>query len=196
MEAQLPPDNLPEICFVGRSNVGKSRLINALTSPNTVRDNKRTYVAAAPTSDTPGHTRSLDFYKAGDFCHFVDMPGYGYAEASIEDKDRWRALILKYVTTRKALKRVFVLVDSRLGTLKESDKEFLKLLQESRVHFQVILTKCDLIHPDGLAKRYTLLQEDLNLYRPNVEEILMVSAKSNAGVDRIRRHILRLVGKV
>ena len=129
---QVPHLDFPEIAFAGRSNVGKSSLINKLTG----------HKSLARTSNTPGRTRELNYFNLGDKCAIVDMPGYGYARASKDDIKRWNANIKKYLLGRRNLRRVFILVDSRHG-LKSSDLEMMDMLDEAGVPYQIVLTKCD-----------------------------------------------------
>jgi len=128
----LPPARLPEICFAGRSNVGKSSLINALTNRK----------GLARASNTPGRTRELNYFNVDDRLFVVDLPGYGYAKASKSDIARWTKLTRQFLFGRASLRRVFLLVDSRHG-LKESDLELMAMLDETAVTYQLILTKTD-----------------------------------------------------
>jgi GTP-binding protein len=130
---QLPPMNMPEIAFAGRSNVGKSSLINALTHHGKL----------ARTSNTPGRTQELNYFTdAVPSFYMVDMPGYGYAEAPKAKVEAWTRLIKEYLRGRRTLKRVFVLIDSRHG-IKTTDAEILDLLDECAVSYQIVLTKAD-----------------------------------------------------
>jgi GTP-binding protein len=129
----MPPVGVPEIAFAGRSNVGKSSLLNALTTRKTL----------ARVSNTPGRTRELNFFSLGGRLTLVDLPGYGYARVSNSQSKQWNRLVRDYLRGRSTLKRVLVLIDSRHG-LKESDEEVMELLGESAVSFQIVLTKCDL----------------------------------------------------
>ncbi len=138
---QLPPSKGVEIAFAGRSNVGKSSLINALTGVNDL----------ARASNTPGRTRELNFFDVGGAFRLVDMPGYGYAKAPKKDVKKWQSLLRGYLRGRPGLTRVFVLIDSRHGVL-EADEEMFKLLDESAVTYQLVLTKTDKIKPAELEK--------------------------------------------
>jgi len=139
--AGLPEGDLPEVCFAGRSNVGKSSLINALTHQN----------GLARASNTPGRTRELNYFNASDRLYLVDLPGYGYARASKVDIANWTKLTRAFLRGRQALRRVFVLVDSRHG-LKPSDLELFEMLDEAAVTYQIVLTKIDKLKKGALAK--------------------------------------------
>ncbi|KAF9348108.1 hypothetical protein BGX26_000447 [Mortierella sp. AD094] len=153
-EAEIRDSVLQEIAIVGRSNVGKSTMLNKLTeSPNTAR-----------VSSKPGLTRQLNFYRCGDKFVVVDMPGYGFAFAKEEDKSAWKELIEEYLSSRKSLRRIYVMIDARHG-LKAADKEFLAMLDSKSKKFQVVLTKCDLVTPPDLARRYMVVQEVKNRKR-------------------------------
>lgn len=134
---QLPQSGLTEIAFAGRSNVGKSSLLNALTGHNTL----------ARTSHTPGRTQELNFFNLGGELYIVDMPGYGYAKVSKTQRDAWNSLIRSYLRGRPTLRCVFMLIDSRHG-LKENDIEIMKMLDETAVSYRIIMTKCDKAHPN------------------------------------------------
>ncbi|MCY4396995.1 MAG: ribosome biogenesis GTP-binding protein YihA/YsxC [Rhodospirillaceae bacterium] len=138
--AGLPPEALPEVAFAGRSNVGKSSLINALT-------NRRTL---ARTSNTPGRTQQINFFDLGARLYLVDLPGYGYARASKVTVRRWNALIRDYLRGRASLRRVCLLIDARHG-LKPSDTEIMALLDTAAVSYQIVLTKTDKLHDSGLV---------------------------------------------
>ncbi|KAF9971423.1 hypothetical protein BGZ73_005636 [Actinomortierella ambigua] len=181
LEAKLGGKVLKEIAVVGRSNVGKSTLLNALTgSPNTAR-----------VSNKPGLTRQFNFYKCGTGFALVDMPGYGFAFANETDKKTWSELIETYVTKRKTLKRIYVMIDARHG-LKVADRDFMDLLDKGSTKFQVVLTKCDLVTPPDLARRYTTVLEELKkLYRNAVRDrLIMVSSYTGAGMNNLRKDIL------
>lgn len=130
----IPPSDLPEIAFIGRSNVGKSSLVNALTGRKTL----------ARTSNTPGRTQELNFFNLGDRLMMVDLPGYGYAKVSKVQVRNWTKLIGAYLRGRQQLARVCVLVDSRHG-LKDSDREMMEMLDKHAVSYQLVLTKRDKI---------------------------------------------------
>lgn len=129
---QLPESALPEVAFAGRSNVGKSSLLNALTNRKTL----------AKTSNTPGRTQQLNYFNLGEKLYIVDMPGYGYAKVSKEKRDEWTRLIFDYLRGRPTLRCVFILIDSRHG-LKDSDIMLMEMLDEAAVTYRIILTKVD-----------------------------------------------------
>ena len=129
---QLPDADRSEVAFAGRSNVGKSSLINALTGRNTL----------ARTSNTPGRTSELNFFDLGKQMYLVDMPGYGYAKVSKTTREKWNRLIKKYLRGRPNLRQVFILIDGRHG-LKDSDEHLMDMLDDAAVSYRLILTKCD-----------------------------------------------------
>ncbi|RUP50637.1 P-loop containing nucleoside triphosphate hydrolase protein [Jimgerdemannia flammicorona] len=180
VESSFPPESLPEFGFVGRSNVGKSSLINALANSSVVR-----------VSDKPGLTQQINFYTAGEFFHMVDLPGYGFAFVSEEEKKSWRDLMETYIERRGSLIRIFVIIDARHG-LMLPDKSFLKMLDSHSVPFQIVLTKCDLLKPPDLARRHLLTTQDAAQYRHAVDDVLMVSSLRGGGVNRMRKKILFL----
>ena len=146
----LPPADRMEVCFAGRSNVGKSSLINALTGRK----------ALARTSNTPGRTQEINFFTAGDSHYLVDVPGYGFANAPVAVVDKWQRLLKNYLSGRVSLRRVFLLVDARHGP-KPVDEEIMQLLGRSAVTFQVVLTKTDKLRGDALEKAIRPDQRDL-----------------------------------
>ncbi|KAF9963301.1 hypothetical protein BGZ70_007503 [Mortierella alpina] len=185
-ELEIKDSVLQEIAIVGRSNVGKSTMLNTLTeSPNTAR-----------VSSKPGLTRQLNFYRCGEKFVVVDMPGYGFAFAKPEDKAAWTALIEEYLSSRRSLKRIYVMIDARHG-LKVADKEFLSMLNSKSKKFQVVLTKCDLVAPPDLARTYMLVQEELKKsYRNAIaERLLMVSSYTGAGMNTLRKDMLFVCGQ-
>ncbi|NCT41301.1 MAG: YihA family ribosome biogenesis GTP-binding protein [Alphaproteobacteria bacterium] len=129
---QLPESALPEVAFAGRSNVGKSSLLNALTNRKTL----------AKTSNTPGRTQQLNYFNLGEKLYIVDMPGYGYAKVSKEQRDEWTRLVFDYLRGRPTLRCVFILIDSRHG-LKDSDIMLMEMLDEAAVTYRILLTKTD-----------------------------------------------------
>jgi GTP-binding protein len=175
---QLPATELPEVAFVGRSNVGKSTLINALTSRN----------GLAKTSNTPGRTQQLNFFNLGGHIILVDLPGYGYAKVPKEMVDKWVRLLKKYLAGRPQLRRVYVLVDARHG-LKESDVDMMNLLDKTAVTYQVVLTKTDKIKQSEQQKRQREITDALAKRPAAYPLIMLTSSVEKAGVDVLRAEI-------
>jgi len=183
--ASLPAMSGDEIAFVGRSNVGKSSLINALTNRNSL----------ARTSRTPGRTQELVFFAADDDrVTLVDMPGYGYAAAPKTKVAAWTALIHAYLRGRANLKRVYVLVDARRG-LAAADNEVLETLDAAAVSYQVVLTKADEVKPAELAARLDAAAAALDQHPAAFPETLATSAHSGAGIPELRAAIARLLAE-
>ena len=179
----LPPMAGVEVAFAGRSNVGKSSLINALTGRN----------ALARTSHTPGRTQELIFFEVPDKAfRLVDMPGYGYASAPKAKVASWTALIHKFLLGRASLARVYVLIDGRHG-LKEVDQDVLKTLDKSAVSYQVVLTKADQVKPAELEARIAETVTALAKHPAAFPEILVTSSRSGAGMPELRAAMVRLL---
>jgi len=177
--SQLPPAEIPEIAFVGRSNVGKSSLVNALTNRKIL----------ARVSHTPGRTQQLNFFNLGDLLHLVDMPGYGYAKVSKSDRKAWNFLIKDYLRGRETLRCVFILIDSRHG-LKDSDREMMKMLDECAVPYRIILTKTDKCkNLEGLKK--SILAE-LQTHAAAFNEVYATSSHKKTGIEHVRSIIVSL----
>ena len=177
----LPPARLPEICFAGRSNVGKSSLINALTNRK----------GLARASNTPGRTRELNYFNVDERLFVVDLPGYGYAKASKSDIARWTKLTRQFLFGRASLRRVFLLIDSRHG-VKESDLELMGMLDETAVTYQLVLTKVDKLKKGELEK---VLAKTLKVIakRPAAfPEIICTSSEKKRGLDELRAEIVSL----
>ena len=192
--AAAKPDNLPppgplEIAFAGRSNVGKSSLLNALTGRN----------ALARTSHTPGRTQQLNFFALGDApgsekVRLVDMPGYGYASASKEKIASWTRLMKDYLRGRSTLARVFVLVDGRHG-VKDVDREMFDLLDKSAVSYQVVLTKRDEIKKSEIEPRIAATLEALKRHPAAYPQTIFTSSRTGEGVPDLRAAIAQLMAE-
>jgi GTP-binding protein len=178
----LPPMAGLEVAFAGRSNVGKSSLINALTGRNNL----------ARTSHTPGRTQELIFFASKAGLRLVDMPGYGYAAAPKFKVAAWTALIHKFLQGRGSLARVYVLVDARHG-LKDVDLEVLKTLDRAAVSYQVVLTKADQVKQAELSSRLSKTQAVLAKHAAAFPEVLATSSRTGAGMPELRRAMVRLL---
>ena len=180
----LPPMAGMEVAFAGRSNVGKSSLINALTGRN----------ALARTSHTPGRTQELIFFEGPEKAGFrlVDRPGYGYASAPKAKVASWTALIHKFLQGRSSLARVYVLIDARHG-LKEVDLDVLKTLDKSAVSYQVVLTKTDQVKPAELESNIAAVTAALVTHPAAFPDILMTSSRTGAGMPELRAAMVRLL---
>ena len=179
----LPPDSLPEIAFVGRSNVGKSSLVNALTGRKTL----------ARVSITPGRTRQLNFFNLGEALMLVDLPGYGYAKASKAEVAGWNRLIQDYLRGRPSLRRVCLLIDGRHG-IKEADRPVMKLLDESAVVFQAVLTKTDKVPAKDLPTVIATVAAELKRHVAAHPQIVATSSETGAGVPDLRAELAALAG--
>lgn len=173
--AGLPPERLPEIAFAGRSNVGKSSLVNALTGRRVL----------ARTSNTPGRTRQINFFDLGGALMLVDLPGYGYAEASKTAIKRWTGLLRRYLQIRGALRRVCVLIDARHG-IKEVDRPLLGMLDAAGVSYQVVLTKTDKLAAGELARGAERVAAELASHPAAHPEIHLTSADERRGIAALR----------
>ena len=181
---RLPPMAGIEIAFAGRSNVGKSSLINGLTGRK----------ALARTSHTPGRTQELIFFAASPALSIVDMPGYGYAEAPKSKVKAWNELIHAYLAGRSNLARVYVLVDARHG-LKDTDEGVLKTLGSAAVSYQVVLTKSDQVKPAELEKRISETAAALARRAAAFPEIAVTSSREGTGMPELRAAIARLIAE-
>lgn len=177
----LPPTDIPEFAFAGRSNVGKSSLINALTGRK----------ALARTSNTPGRTRELNFFDLGGVLRLVDLPGYGYARASRSAVNAWTGLTRDYLRGRPNLRRVHVLVDSRHG-LKEVDEETMGLLDEAAVPYQIVLTKTDKIKPTEAEAIQAAVAAKASKHPAAHPDILLTSSEKNIGIAELRQAMVEV----
>lgn len=180
--ADLPADDFPEVAFAGRSNVGKSSLLNALVGQK----------ALARTSNTPGRTREVNYFLLDERAWLVDLPGYGYAKASKKEVAGWNRLIDDYLRGRASLKRVFLLVDSRHG-LKNSDEATLDLMDTSAVSYQAVLTKTDKIKTSELEKVIEQTAKKLAKHPAAHPEIIATSSRKGDGLSTLRAAILTLM---
>ena len=174
----LPSARLPEICFAGRSNVGKSSLINALTNRK----------GLARASNTPGRTRELNYFNIDEKLFVVDLPGYGYAKASKSDIARWTKLTREFLFGRASLRRVFLLIDSRHGT-KENDIELMNMLDETAVTYQIVLTKIDKIKKNEINKVQTKTTALIAKRPAAYPKIILTSSEKKSGLDELRSTI-------
>lgn len=176
--SQLPEADLPEIAFVGRSNVGKSSLINALTGRQSL----------ARTSHTPGRTQELNFFQLGEELFLVDLPGYGYAKAPKTKVLSWQNLIKDYLRGRPQLKRVFVLIDARHG-IKPLDREIFTLLDKAAVSYQIVLTKLDKLPKEERQKRITETAKSLEKYTAAHPIVCPTSSHKKEGLSLVQAEI-------
>lgn len=177
----LPPPDRMEVCFAGRSNVGKSTLINALTGMK----------ALARASNTPGRTQEINFFKAGEEHYLVDLPGYGYANAPLPVVEKWQRLLKQYLSGRQTLRRAFVLIDARHG-VKKVDNEIMSLLDSSAVTFQVVLTKADKVKEAEREKILTQVKDALSKHPAAYPEIVVTSSEKGWGIPTLRAIIATL----
>ena len=189
----LPPEGPPEIAFAGRSNVGKSSLINALVG----------HKGLARTSNTPGRTQELNYFvpdgysgAEGDLppMALVDMPGYGYAQAPKENVDAWTRLVFDYLRGRSTLTRVYVLIDSRHG-IKSNDEEVFVLLDKAAVSYQLVLTKTDKIKEAGVPRLVSETMEKIRKRPAAFPEVLATSSEKGAGLDTLRTAIMTAIAR-
>jgi len=177
----LPPPDRPEICFAGRSNVGKSSLINALTNRK----------GLARASNTPGRTRELNYFNVDDRLNLVDLPGYGYARAPKTQISNWTKLTRSFLRGRAGLRRVFLLIDSRHG-IKPSDIELMEMLDDAAVTYQLVLTKTDKIKRGELDKVMRRTSRTINKRPAAHPELMVTSSEKKTGLDDLRAEIATL----
>jgi GTP-binding protein len=181
---QVPETTLPEIAFAGRSNVGKSSLINALTNRSRL----------ARTSNTPGRTRQVNFFDLGHRLMMADLPGYGYAKAPKTEIDQWTDLIEAYLRGRAGLRRVCLLIDARHG-LKDSDRLVMALLDQAAVVYQAVLTKSDKLKEGPLKDRIQGVQDELAAHTAAHPEVIATSARDGSEIPRLRAALAALAEK-
>lgn len=177
----LPPADRLEVCFAGRSNVGKSSLINALTGRKNL----------ARASNTPGRTQEINYFTLGDDRYLVDLPGYGFAEAPVAIVAKWQALLKSYLQGRQTLRRAFVLIDTRHG-IKKVDDEILTLLDRSAVTFQVVMTKADKVNRATREENIAQVQDALAAHPAAYPEIIVTSSEKGEGLETLRSVIATL----
>lgn len=180
---QLPAHDKVEVAFAGRSNVGKSSLINGLT--------RRRDLARA--SATPGRTQQINYFDLADTVYLVDLPGYGYAQAPEKQVKSWNELVFTYLKGRPTLRRVFLLIDSRHGVTKK-DEEVMTMLDKAAVVFQVIMTKCDKPNKTELTKNRAAVEAAIKKHTAAYPEIIVTSSQKDIGLDEVRSQIAELAG--
>ncbi|WP_322866520.1 ribosome biogenesis GTP-binding protein YihA/YsxC [Aquicoccus sp. G2-2] len=178
----LPPADRIEICFAGRSNVGKSTLINALTGRR----------ALARASNTPGRTQEINFFSLGAEHYLVDLPGYGYANAPLATVEKWQRLLKQYLSGRASLRRAFVLIDTRHG-VKPVDEEIMSLLDTSAVTFQCVLTKADKVKAHERDKVLAQVRSRLATHPAAFPELVLTSSEKGDGIETLRAIIAGLI---
>lgn len=174
----LPPADRIEVCFAGRSNVGKSTLINALTGRR----------ALARASNTPGRTQEINFFTLSDQYYLVDLPGYGYAEAPVAVVEKWQRLLKAYLSGRATLRRAFVLIDMRHGA-KQVDEDIMKLLDGAAVPFQVVMTKSDKVRQNDRDAALARTRSALTKHPAAFPEIILTSSEIGEGIPTLRATI-------
>ena len=174
----LPADDRPEFTFAGRSNVGKSSLLNALTGRK----------ALARTSSTPGRTQEINFFTLDDAAYLVDLPGYGFANAPLAVVEKWQRLLKSYLSGRASLRRAFLLIDARHGP-KPVDEEIMALLSSSAVTFQTVLTKADKPKAAELERSLAKTRDALQKFSAAYPEIILTSAQTGLGIPTLRSAI-------
>ena len=177
----MPDADRMEICFAGRSNVGKSTLINALTGRK----------GLARASNTPGRTQEINYFTAGDEHYLVDLPGYGYANAPLPIVEKWQRLLKQYLSGRQTLRRAFVLIDARHG-VKKVDEEIMSLLDSSAVIFQVVLTKADKVKEKERFEVIEQVKSKLAAHPAAYPELVITSSEKGWGIETLRAIIANL----
>jgi len=177
----LPPARLPEVAFVGRSNAGKSSLVNALTGRRTL----------ARVSNTPGRTRQINFFDLGGRLVLADLPGYGYARASKTLADEWQSLIFAYLRGRANLARVILLIDARRGAM-DTDRQAMDLLDQAAVSYALTLTKIDQLSASELEKAEDATTAESRSHTAAYPEVFATSALKSLGLDALKAHVAAL----
>jgi len=178
---QLPPDKLNEVAFVGRSNAGKSSLVNALTGRKSL----------ARVSQTPGATRQINFFDLGGKLMLVDLPGYGFAKRSKTEADSWQEMIFSYLRRRARLRRVLLLIDARRGVM-DSDQQVMALLDQTAVSYGLVLTKADELKPSQRGAAIAAASQEATKHTAALAEIQLTSALKGDGIPELRTHLAAL----
>ncbi len=178
----IPPTSLSEVAFIGRSNVGKSSLINALTNRN----------GLARVSQTPGCTRQINFFDLASKIYLVDLPGYGYAKRDKKEKKQWKDLIYYYLTGRQQLKRAYLLIDSR-HPLKKDDLVTMEYLDDYAISYQVVLTKADKLKKHELESSIKSVSEAIRTHPACHPYIIATSSEDKIGIDELRIEICNFI---
>jgi GTP-binding protein len=177
----LPPQNLNEVAFVGRSNAGKSSLVNAITGRKSL----------ARVSQTPGATRQINFFNLADRLMLVDLPGYGFAKRSKSESDSWQEMIFSYLRGRARLRRVALLIDSRRGVL-DSDRQVMELLDRAAVSYALVLTKADELKTGELPKAMEAAAIEAAKHTAALAQVQLTSALAGTGIPQLRAHLAAL----
>ena len=178
----LPPEKLNEVAFVGRSNAGKSSLVNALTGRKSL----------ARVSQTPGATRQINFFDLGGKLMLVDLPGYGFAKRSKAEAENWQEMIFAYLRRRARLRRVLLLVDARRGVM-DSDRQVMALLDQAAVSYGLVLTKADEVKPSERAAALATATQEAAKHTAALAEIQLTSALAGDGIPELRSHLAALI---
>ena len=181
-QQEIPIKNIAEIAFAGRSNVGKSSLINTLTFQKKI----------ARVSKKPGSTRQINFFEIDNLLSLIDLPGYGFAKASKSDQFQWSQLIEDYLINRPSLCRIFLLIDSRRG-IKESDKSFMSFLEKFAIVFEIIVTKIDKIDNQSSMNLLTEIEKINSSFTTAFPRVILTSTKNGKGIETLRAEIAKLI---